>query len=212
MNIQTVRQSLKDWLSALVRIDSFDADPPASLYTPHQGPPLPGLPPLVPANTCIFYPVKNLTYSQSDAFGVTGEGEFTFSIVYRYPGDLTLNELPISNIESVVQYVQANALLNLSGCGGVRRAYQRAYEFPVQVERESNDQGDWLIYANIRLVIEFALTSFEIDPIFANPPEEPPTAENLTANIYRAKVKFDVSSPSDYTLDRVLTFDHQIED
>ncbi|MBE9110304.1 hypothetical protein IQ273_12865 [Nodosilinea sp. LEGE 07298] len=190
-------------MAGLVRIDKFDADPPAELYSTASTTEA-----LYPANTVIEYPVKDLFFERSEITGITGSGSFSYSIVYRYPGDLTLNELPLLKLEGLVQYLQAQALLSLSGCGGIRRAVPgTSNEFPVQIERDGTDQGDWLVYANLVFNVEFVLTEFGLDPAFGPTPELPPDLNELTIGVYRAKTDFDVGEPNDSTLDATLTVD-----
>ncbi|MEA5447591.1 hypothetical protein VB780_03355 [Leptolyngbya sp. CCNP1308] len=187
-------------MSSLIRIDKYDADPPAELYSVASTSEA-----FYPANTAIEFPCKDLIFERSEVTGITGSGSFSYSIVYRYPGDLTLNELPLVQLEGLVQYIQAQALLSLSGCGGIRRAVPATNEFPVQVERDGTDQGDWLVYANLVFSIEFILTDFGLDPAFGPTPEPPPELNELTIGVYRAKTGFDVDEPDDSTLDATLT-------
>lgn len=203
-NITTTRAKLRQWLESFIRIDQWDADPPDKLYSSTSTDAA-----LYPANTAIEYPVKNLIYRRTDVSGVTGAGEFSISIVYRYPGELTLHELPVEKMEAVSQYIQAMSLLSLSGCEGIRHAEPADNnEFPVQVQRMENDQSDWLIFCNVTLLIEFALTDFGIDPEFGTPPEAPTPLDNLDVRIYRSVAGFDTTDPADSTLDAELSLDY----
>ncbi|MBD2256656.1 hypothetical protein [Pseudanabaena sp. FACHB-2040] len=195
-NIQTVRQRLQSWITGLVRIDAFDADPPKALLSPSSTEQS-----LRPANTCIAYPVKDLVYERTDLQGICGRGRFAYSIAYRYPGELTLDEIPIQKLEGVVQYLQGMSLLGLAGSGGIKHVEPDAEEFPIQLERDGTDQDDWLVYCNLALLIEFNLTDFDLDPDFGPAPEQPVGIDQLTIAVNRAEVGFDADVPADYTLD-----------
>lgn len=202
MNIQTTRQTLKSWLEGLIRVDAWDADPPDKLYSDAstEGN-------ILPANTAIEYPVKDLTYSRESIKTLTGSGLFPFSIVYRYSEQLTLAQLPLDRLEGLVQYIQGNALLELQGCGSIKSVAPDQEEFPVQVERDGTDQADWLVYCNITLLVSFALTDFDLSPEFAgsNTPPAAPNFNQLNLSIYRSVVGFDPDTPADSTLDSEIT-------
>jgi len=196
-NIQASRERIREWLSETVRIDEFNADPPEQLFTlvPVAGSSTEKRP--VPANTCIEYPVKELSYEQHSLQGLTGRGLFTYSIVHRYSQDLTLDQLPIDKHEGLSQYLTGQAILGLGGCGGIKQVEAEEQEFPVQVSRDETSQNDWLIYVHLSVYCTFALTEFDLDPDFQIAP--PPVADefnNLNVRIYRASLGLDPLSDS----------------
>ena len=202
-NIQTTRARLNEWLEGLIRIDRFDADPPPELYSTASTEEV-----LFPANSCIEYPVKDFFFERSDVSGIIGSGSFSYTIVYRYPGELTLHELPLHKFEGLVEYLQEHSHPSLNCCVGIRRAVPgTSNEFPIQAEREGTDQNDWLVYANLVFNIEFSLTDFGLDEEFGPTPEPNPEFNELTIEVHRAKVGFDVGEPNDSILDAALTVD-----
>jgi len=188
MNIQTVRAELKEWLSGLIRIDVFDIDEPRQLYTTTiDGQ---GNERQVPANCAVSYPVKDLAYERHGTGSVTGSGLFIYTIVYKYKRDLNLNELPVSELEGLVQYLHVQAILTLGGCGAIRSLEIEPDEFPIQISRSeaSAGQEDWLVHVHLQLRIDFALTDFDISPDFAIAgPEFADADTDLNIQVFRSK-------------------------
>jgi hypothetical protein len=201
-NIKEVRIQVKAWLQTQIRIDSWDADPPRELYSIHSTELN-----LLPANTGIEYPVENLLYFRTGSNSIKGSGTFPYSIVFRYSGELTLDELPLSELESLVQYIQGKALLENPGCS-ISSVQFEAKNNPLVISREEGDQGDWLAYCNFSFSFEFNVTSLELNPDFEPPvpnPDAPPlVVSDLALKINKAKINFNINSPSDYELDREI--------
>ena len=179
MNISTVRTNLTNWLSNLVRIDSFSLDIPRDLSSPLSTNLL-----NLPGNTLRQYPAEKIHYKKIGINSVEGSAIFPFSIIYRYPGYLQYKELPIYQLESLLEYIQCNALMGDLGCdfkkveidstdasvnpqrlGGLIRE-------PVNPKPESIDQNenDWVIYINFSFTITYALTTFVLPPEFGTDP------------------------------------------
>jgi len=179
LNISTVRTNLTNWLSNLVRIDSFSLDIPRDLSSPLSTNLL-----NLPGNTLRQYPAEKIHYKKIGINSVEGSAIFPFSIIYRYPGYLQYKELPIYQLESLLEYIQCNALMGDLGCdfkkveidstdasvnpqrlGGLIRE-------PVNPKPESVDQNenDWVVYINFSLTITYAMNTFVLPVEFGTDP------------------------------------------
>lgn len=199
MNIQTARKRLKDWLSSKIRIDAWDLDEPRSLFHPSSTTQL-----AVPSMTAIQYPVKDLRYERDGIRTIFGNGAFSYSFVYRYSGLMTAEQLPTQRVEALAQFVHASALLELAGCDGIRQVVPEIEEFPIMFSRMDDDQSDWLVYFNLVMRVQFALTEFDLPPEFSPVGSTPDTElpiDEVSLKIYRAFSGFDADVPADSTLD-----------
>ena len=185
-NIQSTREALRAWFARMIRIDEWDADHPPELFAAGSSASLP-----LPACSAIEYPVKDLLYQLDGLSTVFGSGSFTFSIVYRYSGQYKIDELPLSRVEAIAQYLHAMALLSLGGEDGIRAARPDIEEYPVQISRIDDDQSDWLIAIHIVLLVDFALTEFDLPPEFRPPGYDgdgtAADIDRVSLEIYRAK-------------------------
>ena len=172
MNISTVRTNLTNWLSNLVRIDSFSLDIPRDLSS-H-----------LPGNTLRQYPAEKIHYKKIGVNSVDGSAIFPFSLIYRYPGYVEFKNLPITQLESLNEYIQGHALIGDLGCdvkkievdstdasvnpqrlGGLIRE-------PVNPKPESLDsnENDWIVYVNFSFTITYVLTTFVLPTEFGTDP------------------------------------------
>jgi hypothetical protein len=201
-NIQTVRTRLKAWLSSKIRIDVWDLDQPKKLYHPSSTPQL-----LVPSNSAIECPVKDLLYDRVSINGIVGSGSFTYRFVWRYSGLMTAEQLPTRKIEAVAQFVHASALLELSGCDGIQEAYPEIEEFPVMLSQADDQQSDWLLHFNLVLRVQFNLTEFDLPDEYAPIGQGDDTQvdlDELTIKTYRAIAAFNPDTTGDSTLDSTI--------
>ena len=179
MNISTVRTNLTNWLSTLVRIDSFSLDIPRDLSSPLSSNLL-----KLPGNTLRQYPAEKIHYKKIGINSVEGSAIFPFSIIYRYPGYLQYKELPISQLESLLEYIQGQALMGDLECGFKKVEVNSTdasvnpqrlgglIREPVNPKPESVDQNenDWIVYINFSFTITYALTTFVLPPEFGTDP------------------------------------------
>lgn len=201
-NIQAVRQGLRSWLSSKVRIDSWDLDKPADSYSKYSTEDN-----FLAANTAIEYPVEDLQYFRENINSVKGSGKFLYQIVFRYGGDLTYHQLPLYELEALVQFIQGQILLNPPCAdGSIVKIDPEELKAPVNPTREEGIQGDWFIYCNLSFQVIFKLTAFDLPDEFKPNPDTPINPDfNLAINTYRAKANFDHSKPADSTLDSSFT-------
>jgi len=179
MNIITVRTNLTNWLSTLVRIDSFSLDIPRDLSSPLSSNIL-----NLPGNTLRQYPAEKIHYKKIGINSLEGSAIFPFSLIYRYPGYLEYKNLPITQLESLLEYIQGQALIGDLGCdvkkievdstdasvnpqrlGGLIRE-------PVNPKPESIDQNenDWIVYINFAFTITYSLNTFVLPVEFGTDP------------------------------------------
>lgn len=190
-NLETVRAGLRAWISSIIRIDAFDADPPLKLTTVVDGRGL-------PANTCIEYPVKALEMTSLGHNSLSAIAEFVYSICYRYPAQRTLDTLPIGKLEAVYQAIIGKAILGVC-VEGVTNITPIVLATPVQVSRDSTSQNDWLVYVHFSLQGSFSVTSLELDPDYAPVEPSEPDFELSTIGIRTYN-----QSSTDVALDAVI--------
>jgi len=179
VNIITVRTNLTNWLSTLVRIDSFSLDIPRDLSAPLSTNLL-----NLPGNTLRQYPAEKIHYKKIGINSVEGSAIFPFSLIYRYPGYVEFKNLPITQLESLLEYIQGNALMGDLECGfkkvevDVTDASVNPQRLgglvrePVNPKPESVDQNenDWVVYINFSFTITYALTTFVLPIEFGTDP------------------------------------------
>jgi len=179
MNIITVRTNLTNWLSTLVRIDSFSLDIPRDLSSPLSTNLL-----NLPGNTLRQYPAEKIHYKKIGINSLDGSAVFPFSLIYRYPGYLQYKELPITQLESLLEYIQCNALMGDLECGFKKVEVDSTdasvnpqrlgglIREPVNPKPESLDsnENDWVVYINFSLTITYAMNTFLLPPEFGTDP------------------------------------------
>lgn len=168
-NVATIKQAIRDWLELKMRIDVWDLDVPMKLFADTSTQALP-----LPAMSAISYPVKDLMYQRGEggAAGnerVTGFAGLTFSLVYRFTGQLTAEQLPIDDVEAIAEFLYVSSMFELQGCNGLRRLVPEPSEFPVQLTRMEDSQSDWLVYLHMLFNVEFHVTSIGLAPEYSNP-------------------------------------------
>lgn len=202
-DISTVRASLKAFLNKYVRIDSWDLDSPTDLYSPASTTEL-----TLPPSTAIALPVKDLQYERTGTSQIQGSGVFTYQITYRYPGELSFYELPTERCELLQQYLAAQSLLQLGGCGGIHQVQPDTEEYPVAVSRDEGEQDDWYIRVTLVLLVRFSVTELLLPPEFRpldSLPDDLTDLNEINLKIYRSVPRFNADDTNDSTLDADIT-------
>ena len=196
-NISTLRQTLRDWFSSLVRIDSFSLDIPRDLSSPNSTALLP-----LPGNTLREYPAEKVHYKKSGVNSIEGSATFQYSLIYRYPGYLEYKNLPIQQLESLSEYIQGSALLSDLGCN-VRAIVSNPVDAsvnpqrlpglvrqPLDPTRESltSEELDWIVYINFSFGITFSFTAFLLPPEFGINPVILPSNYPKDLKIYLSQI------------------------
>ncbi|MBW4421194.1 MAG: hypothetical protein KME13_18495 [Myxacorys californica WJT36-NPBG1] len=200
-NIQSVKELLKSWIQTKVRIDSFDLDVPEELYSNASTENL-----SKPANTGTVFPVENLSYSRTQFNSLEGTGTFPFSIIFRYPREFSYHQLPISKLESLVEYIQGSALVEGICSDSISSVEPESTKNSVGVKRDGTDQDDWLVNCTFLLTVQFKVTLLELAPEYEpNDPDTTPVDSpiNLGIKVYKSPSPVD---PSNSTLDTELNF------
>lgn len=204
MNISSLRESLRDWFSTLARIDSFQLDVPADLYSEVSTQTK-----LLPANTLREYPAENLSYQRTGINTVVGSGTFPYSLIFRYAGEISYHQLPLSELESLVEYIQVSAILNPPSCA-IRSIEADALEATVNPQRDGTNQEDWIVYCNFSLTITFNLSELSLPPDFGTPPEEPIPGDIPTElRTYKSKDTGSIDAPGNDRLDATYQFNFE---
>lgn len=209
-NLATVKQAVRDWLESKVRVDSWDLDLPPRLFSDSSTQSLP-----LPAMSATSYPVKDLYYERGEGGGaagsrITGYAGLTFSLAYRFPGVLTVEQLPTDELEAIAEFLYVSSLIELQGCDGIQRLEPEASEFPIQITRMEDSQSDWLMYAHMAFNLQFSVTSIGIAPEYVNPGAGPPgdgsQLREINIKIYRGEVEQVLTSN---VLDSSLTIERE---
>lgn len=198
-NIKTLRQDLRSWLSNLIRIDKVDLDPPTDLYSDVAG--IGNR--LLPANTLIEFPVEDLSYDKENNRAVVGRGTFRYSLIYRYAGELALHDLPISDLEGLVEAIQALALIN-GPSSSIRTIITESVEYPVNPRREEDESGDWLVSCNFSFNIIFKVTELDLsDDFFVSPDDVSNNGpiNNITVRVNKSRIPVTPDTPETFIQD-----------
>ncbi|MBD2060506.1 hypothetical protein H6F88_31690 [Oculatella sp. FACHB-28] len=200
-NIKSLRTDLRNWLSSLIRIDKVDLDSPVGLYSDVAG----AGNRLLAANTLIEFPVENLSYSKENNRAVVGSGVFRYSLTYRYAEELSLHDLPISELESLVESIQALALIN-SPSRSIRNLTIEAVEYPVNPRRDGEEADDWLVSCNFSFNITFTVTELCLSEDFFNNPDIPSgfTLNSLTLKVNKSEIPV-TTKPGTFVEDSNIT-------
>lgn len=198
-NLATAKAALLDFLLNYVRVEKEDIDPPKQwLATSNTG--------AQKLNaTLTKLPVRNLTFQENQGI-LLGSGHFRYQLKYRLPSSLTYAEIGVSDFENLIQFLLGAPIVFLKGCSGIKSLQPSQVDYPVVVEREEREQGDWLIYLNLEYLVIFQVTEFDINDQFLD--QDPDTnnpVDFTTLNIktYRGKIR-DVM---DSTLDASFSVD-----
>lgn len=187
MNIQTIRQKIREFITARIAIYEWDLDEPDVLYfqVGSQG---------YPANTAIELPVMNLVHrSGASKNSIETSARFGYRLTYIFPGDTSLNELPLKALEGVLSIIHVYAILQTPD-PDIKSFIPVEEEDSVTVGRFGTAEDNWLVQLNFSFDAVFNTTELpDISDI--QPPDyfdfsNPPTLEELRIRVNRAKPKF----------------------
>jgi hypothetical protein len=197
MNIQIVRDKIRDFLVSRVRIDYWGLDYPSDLYaTTLSG--------LYPANSAISLPVQGVIHSRLSTNQVKTEAIFPYRIAYRFPGQLAFHDLPFKGLEGILSYIQLLSIVQTPD-SDIQSFTPLKVEDSITVSRVEGDNTDWIVYINIAFEAKFNTTVVPDISDIQSPDyynfDNPPSIEELNMRIYRAKEKFDTANNSTHILD-----------
>jgi hypothetical protein len=202
-NANTVRTALAQWLASKVRIDRWDADPPACLFSPAS------TTAHLPASTATALPFKGFEAVRSELSAMAGRADFPFVIQYRFAAQHQFDELPHGDMEATVEALQVLALMELPGRNGIRQiSFENSEDFPVRVSRLGDRQNDWVIVLELNFQVNFAITEVGLPdglgPI--NPDEGPPfELQRIDLRVWRSEIG-EVANPDQSTIDSEIIF------
>ncbi|MBD2228024.1 hypothetical protein [Calothrix anomala] len=196
-NIQTIRESINDFLIARVRIDYWQLEYPSEIYAPT-------LTGTYPANSLTLLPVQNVLHYKEGFNQIKTLARFPYRLAYRFPGQLNYHSLPHTGLEGIISYIQTVSLLE-SPDPDIESFTPVKVEDSITVSNTDGSGSDWLIYLNFAFDVKFNTTSIPGLDDIQSPDyydfNNPPPLEELKIRIYRAKEKFITTNNSTYNLD-----------
>jgi hypothetical protein len=201
MNIQIVRQRIREFLTTRIAIYEWDLDEPDVLYfqVGSQG---------YPANTAIELPVMNLIHTKgASRNSVETSARFPYRLTYIFPGDIPLNALPLKALEGILSLIQIYSVLQIPDCE-IKSFNPVIEEDSITIGRVGTAEDNWLIQLNFSFDAVFITTDLpdisDIQPPDYFDPSNPPTLQELQIRVNRAKSKFNRSDNSTYIEDSVI--------
>lgn len=198
MKLTEARSALKAWLSQLVRIDAWTANPPAQTPTVILGK-------LYPPNRGIQLPLSRLSVTRGTD-GVLVEAVMPFGVEWRFSKALMFHQLPLSALEAIHADLGILALTHYECIAEDFRDLQvESTNQPVVVTRMAEGE-DWLVQLSIGFRVRFlGDLSVLSNPSDIQPgePGEPWQWTGLDVGIYRSLIS-QVAEPDASVLDREL--------
>jgi hypothetical protein len=201
MNIQTIRQKIREFITARIAIYEWDLDEPDVLYfqVGSQG---------YPANTAIELPVMNLVHTRgSGKSSIETSARFGYRLTYIFPGNIPLNQLPLKALEGILSTIHVYSILQTPD-SDIKSFTPVEEEDSVTVGRVGTADDNWLIQLNFSFDAVFNTTELpDISDI--QPPDyfdfnNPPTLQELEIRVNRAKPKFSRLDNSTFIEDSVI--------
>lgn len=197
MNIQLARDAISEFLITRVRIDSLDIDYPDQLYSSSNNQ-------IIPANVLLKLPIQSLTQIKSSTNSIKTTALCPYRLTYRFPSDMPYHDLPMKALEGMLEYINIIILLgNIDPA--IESVIPARIEDSLTVEKASELQSDWLVHINFAFNIAFTNTTLpdisDLQPgdffDFGNPP----TIQEITIKVNRAKAGFNNLDSATFTED-----------
>lgn len=204
MSMQAIRESLKTYIETKTRIDTWDIDEPSNRATAifdDAG----NVEKYLPANCAFFDPIADVNYQKMQN-GVTCLATFRYYINYRFPYELSLQELPIAQLEELQQYLITSLILS-SGClgTGIKDINVTREEYPLMVRRIQGEDNDWLITLMLPFTVNFISKPGDSFPDISPPIDSPNwQVRRIAIDIWKRSI-----SPPGDDLDRTFTQDYE---
>jgi hypothetical protein len=200
MSIKQLRTGIRAWLEREIRIDAWDLDAPANLPMVVDGV-------RYPANSAIEVPVQDLSFYQASGT-VYGRGKFIYLFIYRFAGAAAKEQLPVSEVESLINYLCEQAVLYPQELWErIKLLEIQPIEQPVILARVEGEDSDWLLVGRLEMEIEFrsdAADDFgDLQP--ATPPDKDIVLKQLAIAVNRSYSPVTTDVPASYTQDAVIT-------
>lgn len=205
MNLTSVEQSIKEFITTRINIVSWDLDEPDVLTYEVGGN-------HYPANTAKQLPIQNLTYNKETFNRVVAKAIFPYVITYRFYSELSFVQLPISSLANVLSLVQILALIQTPD-PDITLFEVVEIEDSITVRRAEDTSNDWLVELNFAFSAEFSITEYpnvsDIQPPDFYDIENPPPLNELKVRINRAKSKFKPTDTNSYIEDSEFIINYQ---
>lgn len=197
-SLNTIHQSLKNWLTSLVRVDKWTLDDPSTLVTTISDK-------SYPANSARFKGAERIRFYR-DASGSMCEADFTFHILYRFTGGLPYHALPIFTAEGILNNLYYRALTSWKDIHpAVREITTPDVGLDVVVRpirQENND--DWVVIIQPAFRVKFSVEMATVGDLQPEFPEAPVYEfQSLNVGIYRGEM----GDLQDNHLDRTVTLE-----
>ncbi|UKO99365.1 hypothetical protein [Nostoc sp. UHCC 0870] len=200
MNIQIVRQKIREFLTIRVAINQWDLDYPESYYftVNNQN---------YPANSAIEVPVQSVVHLKDGQASIKTTARFPYRLTYMFPGQMPYHELPWAAFEGVLSTLHIYSLIQ-SPDPDIEYFQPADIEDSITVSRTEDQDGDWLIHLNFAFDATFRTTEFpdisDLQPPGYFDTSNPPSLQELQIRINRAKPNFSPSDNSTYTEDSTI--------
>jgi hypothetical protein len=201
MNIQTIRQKIREFLTTRIAIYKWDLDEPDVLYFEigSQG---------YPANTAIELPVMNLFHTKgASSNSIETSARFPYRLTYIFPGDVPVSSLPLKALEGVLSAIHIYSVLQTPD-SDIKSFNPVEEEDSVTIGRVGTSEDNWLIQLNFSFETTFITTEFpdlsDLQPSDYFDSTNPPTLQELEIRVNRAKPKFNKLDSSTFIEDSVI--------
>lgn len=197
MNIQIIREKIREFVDARVSVYSWDLDYPDIYYYNVSGA-------NYPANTAIELPVQNIVHSKEGKSGIITSGRFPYRITYIFPSQMPFADLPWKALEGMLSWLHILSLIQ--GPDALVESMGPAeLEDSITIARTDEQEGDWLVYLNFAFDITFRTTEFpdisDLQPPGFFPTDNPPPVDQVTVKVNRAKPRFSRQDVGSYIED-----------
>lgn len=195
MNIQLVRQRIREFLTIRIKIYQWDLDYPDTYYYQQS-----------PANTAIEIPVQNVIHSREGSNLIKTSARFPYRITYIFPKEThpSYHDLPLKAVEGLLSNTHIQSLLQTPD-SNILNFEPVQLEDSVTVYKTEGGNQDWLVSLNLAFDATFNTTEFS-DISDLQPPDYysdgiPVPIEELRIRTNRAKPGFSKSDSSTFIED-----------
>lgn len=202
MNIQLVRQRIREFLTIRVKIYRWDLDYPDIYYFEQS-----------PACAAVELPVQNVVHSRDGTRSVKTSARFPIRLCYIFPEETypDYHSLPIGALMGQLSNIHIYSLLQTPDSNIIDFSPVDV-EDSLSVARTEDSSGDWLVFLNMAFDATFKTTEFS-DISELQPPDYyqdgvPIPITELNIRTYRAKPGFSSLDNSTFKEDSNLNLNY----
>jgi hypothetical protein len=196
ISLPDMNSALKNWLNSSVRIDRWTLNMPSTVAVKQSDV-------YYLANSAVQFPPSTVEF-EKNGFGLCCRAEFNFRIVYRAPGKLAFDDLPISAACGLLNNLYYDAVVNPAIISDSIITLTTPKDgVDIQISDPEEEGKDWLIFLNPQFYVEFkaAKATITFDP--PKPVDPVIDIKQLDIAIYRGDLNFDVTNTDTFNLDRI---------